>query len=723
MKLEEKSMAETTIYDMGFELIIKDEEVEQMSVVMTQRLELYNTYLEKVESIMKQTNTDAIVKGTIAENLRILNEQISLLVGETDYIKEQISVILAEYLIEIENADGALYGILGTDGSNMLWQGMQNHVRDYTRETLLEMDQQIKGIQNEIESQGMDWDLWQSAFPLVDFGEYPAGMRLNQAELGVGFQEFTYRWNNELYQVHQVEEAYLTKMLEVKELMAMYEQRVQKVAEMFQQEKITMEPVTYQMQFANLHEPYYEKIILMEQYLTQEQLDNLIAIGYTHQTLVELYRGFNEQDARFFGYLADGTAESYQKAFAINPRELSESSNVAIAGYAMQLFMKNPEDCIQLEMFNNAMLSATYYFQEVEIGYTDETLCYSDLYLLKISVGAEKLLSDSTVALGNMNPDTEIYQQLYEKHVIKLAMLNYWASETMVLNKVASEEGLTGMHTAQIGELTYMGEGCFSFNVHHGAGIPQAHLDSGKQERHEEEGFSYEELETVESVITKLYMTPDVLSQTMSAEEVRDARNIYESYKEMAASEIFSGIATGAITKFIECAFAGIRDIGGIAEGIGVGIEIGQAIEGYEEIARNLTEAKNDAMAREFSIGGGCIINCEEYICFEDIYDPEIYREMRQIEMYGLGVVRGWNQMMVEGESVLMMIQGQINKRKDVSGQTYTVLKIEEALLNGGFSFTDMTYMDENNQIVEVNTEDFILAWRDLTGGEYGNYE
>ena len=35
----------------------------------------------------------------------------------------------------------------------------------------------------------------------------------------------------------------------------------------------------------------------------------------------------------------------------------------------------------------------------------------------------------------------------------------------------------------------------------------------------------------------------------------------------------------------------------------------------------------------------------------------------------------------------------------------------------------DMTYMDENNQIVEVNTEDFILAWRDLTGGEYGNYE
>ena len=99
MKLEEKSMAETTIYDMGFELIIKDEEVEQMSVVMTQRLELYNTYLEKVESIMKQTNTDAIVKGTIAENLRILNEQISLLVGETDYIKEQISVIrLLEFI-------------------------------------------------------------------------------------------------------------------------------------------------------------------------------------------------------------------------------------------------------------------------------------------------------------------------------------------------------------------------------------------------------------------------------------------------------------------------------------------------------------------------------------------------------------------------------------------------------------------------------------------------
>lgn len=101
------------MYDMGYDLIVNDEEVAEMSVLMQKKLELYNSKLKEMAGIMEQISVDAVIKGNIADNLRLLNSELSSLIGETDYLKERIKEELSEYLTEIEAADGRLYQDMG----------------------------------------------------------------------------------------------------------------------------------------------------------------------------------------------------------------------------------------------------------------------------------------------------------------------------------------------------------------------------------------------------------------------------------------------------------------------------------------------------------------------------------------------------------------------------------------------------------------------------------
>lgn len=149
-----------------------------------------------------------------------------------------------------------------------------------------------------------------------------------------------YAWNKELKQVHQVEENCVAKLLEIKTLMELYEQRVKKLAEMFQVEKLSMDSGEYRSQLEICMAPYYFKkveIELLGECLTSEQLENLKELGYTNEMLLDLYAGFNEADKEFFAYLADGTEESYRKAFIIDPTTLTPEMSVAMADYARRL--------------------------------------------------------------------------------------------------------------------------------------------------------------------------------------------------------------------------------------------------------------------------------------------------------------------------------------------------------------------------------------------------
>ena len=106
-------MTGTELYDMGYDLVVDDEGVAEMSAILQQKLELYDAKLDEMVGIMEKINTDAIMQGNIANNLGMLNTKLRSLVGETEHLKERIKEELSLYLTEIEDADGRLYQDMG----------------------------------------------------------------------------------------------------------------------------------------------------------------------------------------------------------------------------------------------------------------------------------------------------------------------------------------------------------------------------------------------------------------------------------------------------------------------------------------------------------------------------------------------------------------------------------------------------------------------------------
>lgn len=106
-------MTGTDVYNMGYDLVIDDEGVTEMSAILQQKLELYDTKLDEMVGIMEKINTDAIIQGNIADNIRMLNTELHSLVGESEHLKECIAQELSRYLAEIEEADGRLYQDMG----------------------------------------------------------------------------------------------------------------------------------------------------------------------------------------------------------------------------------------------------------------------------------------------------------------------------------------------------------------------------------------------------------------------------------------------------------------------------------------------------------------------------------------------------------------------------------------------------------------------------------
>ena len=56
---------------------------------------------------------------------------------------------------------------------------------------------------------------------------------------------------------------------------------------------------------------------------------------------------------------------------------------------------------------------------------------------------------------------------------------------------------------------------------------------------------------------------------------------------------------------------------------------------------------------------------------------------------------------------------------RDIDAQYY---ELQEALLFGGFSFEDFSYINDNEDKVEVSAEEFIAAWDEIGAAECLRY-
>ena len=97
------------MYDIGYDLTIHDEGVEQMVATMQQKVNVYYTWLNKFVFFLQKTKDQAIIEGAIAQNLEYLIEEVESYMSEASEICNNLEKWKLEYLYDIEEADGELY--------------------------------------------------------------------------------------------------------------------------------------------------------------------------------------------------------------------------------------------------------------------------------------------------------------------------------------------------------------------------------------------------------------------------------------------------------------------------------------------------------------------------------------------------------------------------------------------------------------------------------------
>ena len=133
---------------------------------------------------------------------------------------------------------------------------------------------------------------------------------------------------------------------------------------------------------------------------------------------------------------------------------------------------------------------------------------------------------------------------------------------------------------------------------------------------------------------------------------------------------------------------------------------IGGSIAECYAIQRNITEASDKELARWLNVGGGCVIDGEEVLCFYGAYSPEVLRELMLIEDEGLAVAAGWNEKMINDK------KSDIAELEEDKGERFVNLCY--ALLEGGFSFGTYSYVNENEEEVHVTPTELVDAIRAL---------
>ena len=204
---------------------------------------------------------------------------------------------------------------------------------------------------------------------------------------------------------------------------------------------------------------------LLKMGVTKQQLQHMEEIGYLPKEVKAILESCEtEEDRVFFGYLMEGTAESYIKAFAVNPKYLSDGMTVALADYAWRILELDEEQKSTKESekrltdFSNALLQAGYF-----VNYDTEatpSITHRDVYWEKLSLGTELLIRGDLYILTSMQPDQEGYKKLYSDYEKKLRMKNLWMTQENLFSDLTRIYPSKGVG-CKINKLSFDGESIY----------------------------------------------------------------------------------------------------------------------------------------------------------------------------------------------------------------------------------------------------------------------
>ncbi len=93
------------MYDIGYDLVIHEEGVEQTAATIKEKLVLHDTWLTNMLFTLEDAKKEAIIEGAVAQNLDQLVHELYRYILETNEMGEKVELLMTEYLAEMAEAD------------------------------------------------------------------------------------------------------------------------------------------------------------------------------------------------------------------------------------------------------------------------------------------------------------------------------------------------------------------------------------------------------------------------------------------------------------------------------------------------------------------------------------------------------------------------------------------------------------------------------------------
>ena len=418
---------------------------------------------------------------------------------------------------------------------------------------------------------------------------------------------------------------------------------------------------------------------LMKMGVTKQQLQHMEEIGYLPKEVKAILESCEtEEDRVFFGYLMEGTAESYQEAFLLDPNRISDFMMTMAADYSVHILEVDADGQLTadgkkaFEDFNNAILSANkvYLYDMGEAGKQMSGLLYRDVYLEKMYAFTDSLALGQAWEMSGMEPGTAEYEKEQMKLNKQIGLTNLWASEILLTENLKRAQGeAVDMKVTLTDYLT----GDIGYEI--------KHYSNG--------GYVCEE------VNTKILWKPNDLDNKWTGERLEELEKRKETIlRGAAASMVKNGsIAALAVVNpeaalVISALCMGLEgeistlELPEIDTGnLGFNMGLAGANEGMADLINGLTEwaeANKELDAEQwkakmewFGTGGACEITYSRdelqtgtipAVLHADLYDPDVIRGIKVWEEDGIAGWMGWK----DNEDYEKLIQDIEDKMKSM---------------------------------------------------------
>lgn len=97
------------MYELGYDLLLNEKEIQTEVEMLAKKAEVFEKGLNDLEEVLKEMQNSAIIEGDSAKNLAVFVEEIGMLKGEADRMKEEWKSKIVAYVTAVDMADRLLF--------------------------------------------------------------------------------------------------------------------------------------------------------------------------------------------------------------------------------------------------------------------------------------------------------------------------------------------------------------------------------------------------------------------------------------------------------------------------------------------------------------------------------------------------------------------------------------------------------------------------------------